>query len=34
MLDDAYLKSRAKLIDMQRATHFNFGMPALAARST
>ncbi|CAG2148274.1 Glutathione hydrolase-like YwrD proenzyme [Cupriavidus yeoncheonensis] len=27
MLDDAYLKSRAKLIDMQRATHFNFGMP-------
>jgi gamma-glutamyltranspeptidase/glutathione hydrolase len=34
MLDEAYLKSRAKLIDMQRATHFNFGMPALAARST
>lgn len=27
MLDDAYLKSRAKLIDMQRATHFDFGMP-------
>jgi gamma-glutamyltranspeptidase/glutathione hydrolase len=27
MLDDAYLKSRAKLIDMQRATHFGFGMP-------
>ncbi|MFS8973226.1 gamma-glutamyltransferase [Cupriavidus necator] len=27
MLDDAYLKSRAKLIDMQRATNFNFGMP-------
>ncbi|SOZ35659.1 gamma-glutamyltransferase family protein [Cupriavidus neocaledonicus] len=27
MLDDAYLKSRARLIDMQRATHFNFGMP-------
>ncbi|WP_042886785.1 gamma-glutamyltransferase [Cupriavidus necator] len=27
MLDDAYLKSRAKLIDMQRATHFSFGMP-------
>ncbi len=27
MLDPAYLKSRAKLIDMQRATHFNFGMP-------
>ncbi|WP_454711156.1 gamma-glutamyltransferase [Cupriavidus nantongensis] len=27
MLDDAYLKSRAGLIDMQRATHFNFGMP-------
>ncbi|MDT6960250.1 gamma-glutamyltransferase [Cupriavidus sp. SZY C1] len=27
MLDDGYLKSRAKLIDMQRATHFDFGMP-------
>lgn len=27
MLDDAYLKSRAKLIDMKRATHFDFGMP-------
>jgi gamma-glutamyltranspeptidase / glutathione hydrolase len=27
MLDDAYLKSRAKLIDPQRATHFGFGMP-------
>ncbi|CAG9175136.1 Glutathione hydrolase-like YwrD proenzyme [Cupriavidus laharis] len=27
MLDEAYLKSRAKLIDMQRATHFSFGMP-------
>ncbi|MHA7681326.1 gamma-glutamyltransferase [Cupriavidus sp. PET2-C1] len=27
MLDDAYLKSRAKLIDMERATHFDFGMP-------
>ncbi|CAB3760662.1 gamma-glutamyltransferase family protein [Paraburkholderia humisilvae] len=27
MLDDAYLKSRAKLIDPQRATHFDFGMP-------
>jgi gamma-glutamyltranspeptidase / glutathione hydrolase len=27
MLDDAYLKSRAKLIDLKRATHFGFGMP-------
>jgi len=27
MLDDAYLKSRAKLIDRKRATHFGFGMP-------
>jgi gamma-glutamyltranspeptidase / glutathione hydrolase len=27
MLDDAYLKSRAKLIDPNRATHFGFGMP-------
>ncbi|HEX7933003.1 MAG TPA: gamma-glutamyltransferase family protein [Paraburkholderia sp.] len=27
MLDDAYLKSRAKLIDPKRATHFDFGMP-------
>ncbi|XQU68306.1 gamma-glutamyltransferase [Cupriavidus sp. H18C1] len=27
MLDDAYLKSRARLIDMKRATHFDFGMP-------
>ncbi|MEM5383100.1 gamma-glutamyltransferase family protein [Paraburkholderia phymatum] len=27
MLDDAYLKSRAKLIDPKRATHFGFGMP-------
>jgi gamma-glutamyltranspeptidase/glutathione hydrolase len=27
MLDDAYLKSRAKLIDPKRATHFKFGMP-------
>ncbi|CAG2127605.1 gamma-glutamyltransferase [Cupriavidus plantarum] len=27
MLDDAYLKSRAKLIDMDRATNPNFGMP-------
>jgi len=27
MLDDGYLKSRAKLIDMQRATQFSFGMP-------
>ncbi|WP_179403529.1 gamma-glutamyltransferase family protein [Burkholderia guangdongensis] len=27
MLDDAYLASRAKLIDRTRATHFGFGMP-------
>ncbi|TKC89698.1 gamma-glutamyltransferase family protein [Trinickia terrae] len=27
MLDDAYLASRAKLIDPRRATHFGFGMP-------
>jgi len=27
MLDDAYLKERAKLIDPKRATHFDFGMP-------
>ncbi|MBP0590824.1 gamma-glutamyltransferase family protein [Paraburkholderia sp. LEh10] len=27
MLDDAYLKSRAKLIDPKRATQFGFGMP-------
>ena len=27
MLDDGYLKSRAKLIDRRRATHFDFGMP-------
>ncbi|WP_322016131.1 gamma-glutamyltransferase family protein [Paraburkholderia sp. J12] len=27
MLDTAYLKSRAKLIDPKRATHFGFGMP-------
>jgi len=27
MLDDAYLSSRAKLIDPKRATHFDFGMP-------
>jgi gamma-glutamyltranspeptidase/glutathione hydrolase len=27
MLDDEYLKSRAKLIDPKRATHFDFGMP-------
>ncbi|WP_109482605.1 gamma-glutamyltransferase family protein [Paraburkholderia sp. C35] len=27
MLDDAYLKSRAKLIDRKRATQFGFGMP-------
>ncbi|MBY4898217.1 gamma-glutamyltransferase [Cupriavidus sp. AU9028] len=27
MLDDAYLESRAKLIDMSRATQFKFGMP-------
>ncbi|QGZ63012.1 gamma-glutamyltransferase family protein [Paraburkholderia acidisoli] len=27
MLDSAYLKSRAKLIDPKRATHFDFGMP-------
>jgi gamma-glutamyltranspeptidase/glutathione hydrolase len=27
MLDDAYLKSRARLIDPNRATHFGFGMP-------
>ncbi|WP_296663356.1 gamma-glutamyltransferase family protein [Paraburkholderia sp.] len=27
MLDDAYLKSRAKLIDRSRATQFDFGMP-------
>ncbi|MFP6560481.1 gamma-glutamyltransferase family protein [Paraburkholderia sp. B3] len=27
MLDDAYLESRAKLIDPKRATHFGFGMP-------
>jgi hypothetical protein len=27
MLDDAYLTSRAKLIDPKRATHFDFGMP-------
>jgi gamma-glutamyltranspeptidase/glutathione hydrolase len=28
MLDDAYIASREKLIDRQRATHFDFGMPA------
>ncbi|MBN3849160.1 gamma-glutamyltransferase family protein [Paraburkholderia sp. Ac-20342] len=28
MLDDAYLESRAKLIDPKRTTHFGFGMPA------
>jgi gamma-glutamyltranspeptidase/glutathione hydrolase len=27
MLGDAYLASRAALIDLKRATHFNFGMP-------
>ena len=27
MLDDAYLTSRAKLIDHKRATQFDFGMP-------
>lgn len=27
MLDDAYLASRAALIDFKRATHVNFGMP-------
>jgi gamma-glutamyltranspeptidase/glutathione hydrolase len=27
MLDDAYLASRAALIDPRRATHFDFGMP-------
>jgi gamma-glutamyltranspeptidase / glutathione hydrolase len=27
MLDDAYLKARAKLIDPKRATQFDFGMP-------
>ncbi|MEX3944274.1 gamma-glutamyltransferase family protein [Paraburkholderia sp. BR10937] len=27
MLDDAYLKERAKLIDPKRATQFDFGMP-------
>ncbi|MGF6507952.1 gamma-glutamyltranspeptidase/glutathione hydrolase [Paraburkholderia sp. 32] len=27
MLDPAYLKTRANLIDPQRATHFDFGMP-------
>ncbi|MGF6408481.1 gamma-glutamyltransferase family protein [Paraburkholderia sp. MM5482-R1] len=27
MLDPAYLKTRASLIDPQRATHFDFGMP-------
>ncbi|URV23724.1 gamma-glutamyltransferase family protein [Burkholderia gladioli] len=27
MLDAAYLKERAKLIDPKRATHFDFGMP-------
>ncbi|MFD1561301.1 gamma-glutamyltransferase family protein [Paraburkholderia silviterrae] len=27
MLDDAYLKARAKLIDPKRAMHFDFGMP-------
>ncbi|TCG08567.1 gamma-glutamyltransferase [Paraburkholderia steynii] len=27
MLDDTYLKSRAKLIDPKRATQFDFGMP-------
>jgi gamma-glutamyltranspeptidase / glutathione hydrolase len=27
MLDDAYLSSRAKLIDPDKATHFDFGMP-------
>jgi gamma-glutamyltranspeptidase/glutathione hydrolase len=30
MLDDAYLKERAKLIDPKRATHFGFGMPKAA----
>ena len=27
MLDDAYLASRAAMIDLKRATHFGFGMP-------
>jgi gamma-glutamyltranspeptidase / glutathione hydrolase len=27
MLDDAYLSARAKLIDREKATHFDFGMP-------
>ncbi len=27
MLDDAYLTARAKLIDPEKATHFDFGMP-------
>ena len=27
MLDPAYLKTRARLIDPRRATHFHFGMP-------
>jgi len=27
MLDDAYLSARAKLIDPEKATHFDFGMP-------
>ncbi len=27
MLDDAYLSARAKLIDRDKATHFDFGMP-------
>ncbi|AKC69699.1 gamma-glutamyltransferase family protein [Pandoraea oxalativorans] len=27
MLDDAYLSERAKLIDPDKATHFDFGMP-------
>ena len=28
MLDPAYLKERAKLIKLDQATHFNFGMPS------
>ena len=32
MLDDAYLTSRAKLIDPKRATQFDFGMPFFYGR--
>ncbi len=28
MLDDAYLKSRARLVHRSRATHFDYGLPA------